>query len=125
MEEFQSRNINFDTDKFMGHLLASPLLANATFDTCKIKHRIENIDHPGNIFNSYLRLHLNQYENNAMFGSQKDEEFLLDSFLPLKTEEQQQNAPEISSHNTKLSTSLDPYYDNQLQLNMNLSDRNV
>ena len=122
MEEYQSRNINFDTDKFMGQLLVSPLLTSATFDACKIKHRIENIDHPSNIFNSYLRSQLSQYENNAMFGAHKDEEFSLDSFLPIKTEEQNPSEIEIS-HNTKLAAVLDPYYDNQLQLNMHLSDR--
>ena len=122
MEEFKSLNNNFDTDKFMGQFLVSPLLTNRTFDTYKIKHKIENIDNPNNIFNSYIRSQLNLNENNAIFGSQKGEEFLLDPFLSLRNEFQ--NQTEISN-NRKSSICFDPSFENQIQLNMNLNDRKI
>ena len=124
MEEFKSRNNNFDTDKFMGQFLVSPLLTNMKFDTSKIKHKIENIDNPNNIYNSYIRcqLNLNLNEYNGIFGSQKGEEFLLDSFLSPKNEDQ--NQTEISN-NTKSSTCFDPNYENQIKLNMNENDRKL
>ena len=114
MEEYQFRNNNLDTDKFMGQLFVSPLLTTRTFDTYKIKHKIENLENPNNMYNSYIQSQFNLNENNIIFGPQKEEEFILDPFLPLKIEDQNQTQ---ISHNIKLSTYLDPYHENQLQLN--------